>query len=632
MKLSGTKWLYIISALLISVLYSGCDQLTDLDPVNSDLADIDGFWQVCEYLDDQGEETYRYYVVDASAETITIWSDWGLGEKFEILENSQNPIKVETLINTNNPEYVGTQHQITWSLEGGNLTFEHGPLEGDNWQWGVKMTRITTLPSFSYSLDFEDNAPGFFESNNESISADEWEVVTDGTDKVYAPTHSDGNSDSYLNIAPGDNFSLEYRAKRFADSSSSCWSVVEFDHLVNAGDSSNSYWFNSHGVNTFYFGDRGEEIIDQPYSSLLNWEEWHDFKITVTDGVLYQFFIDGSLIGEKTVPYEFIKSLKLEGNPTSGKWYIDDFLLSWNIENSPAAPDFNNLSLLSSKIGNIVALSPDGSSIYQLTSSGYSDWMPHWFPNGEEILFIRNIDEVPTIVHLDLLTMKESIMDLGAGKYSSLDISPDGTKVVFESNRDNVADANTTNDNLTDIYLMNADGTNIVNLTNSLDFDEKDPSFSNDGTQITYVSGENHSLLAYQVMTMNIDGSNQTVITPDTGIWNTNSFEAAEPRFSSDDSTIVFHTKVFTDATHISSLYSVAANAIGSDADASDDPVLLYGDALEGASSPTYNPDSSKIYFQCDGAIWNMNADGTGAVKLLNRPDGNWYYNFDFLK
>jgi dipeptidyl aminopeptidase/acylaminoacyl peptidase len=60
---------------------------------------------------------------------------------------------------------------------------------------------------------------------------------------------------------------------------------------------------------------------------------------------------------------------------------------------------------------------------------------------------------------------------------------------------------------------MNADGSNLVRLTNN-SADDEDPNWSPDGTKIAFISMRDGH---YEIYTMNADGSNQTRITTTNG-------------------------------------------------------------------------------------------------------------------
>ena len=80
--------------------------------------------------------------------------------------------------------------------------------------------------------------------------------------------------------------------------------------------------------------------------------------------------------------------------------------------------------------------------------------------------------------------------------------SPDGTQIIFSSNRDGNMG----------IYVMNADGSNQRRLTEN-DYDDLNPDWSPDGTRIAFYREENGQTDIY---IMNSDGSDQHKITTNT--------------------------------------------------------------------------------------------------------------------
>lgn len=99
--------------------------------------------------------------------------------------------------------------------------------------------------------------------------------------------------------------------------------------------------------------------------------------------------------------------------------------------------------------------------------------------------------------------------------------TPDGKKIIFESNQDSHWQ----------IYSMNTDGTNKLNLSNSI-IDEHDPCISPDGVHIAFSSDSNG---LYAISTMNINGSSKkqldTISSPS---------ELHAPKYSPDGSIIVY--------------------------------------------------------------------------------------------
>ncbi len=95
-------------------------------------------------------------------------------------------------------------------------------------------------------------------------------------------------------------------------------------------------------------------------------------------------------------------------------------------------------------------------------------------------------------------------------------IGPDG-KIYYSSDGGVFADA--------EIYAMNADGSNKTDLTNNHDGWDGEPQVSADGTKITFVSNRDGNS---EIYVMNIDGSNQTRLTSDPGTDANPSFSPAD--------------------------------------------------------------------------------------------------------
>ncbi len=100
--------------------------------------------------------------------------------------------------------------------------------------------------------------------------------------------------------------------------------------------------------------------------------------------------------------------------------------------------------------------------------------------------------------------------------------SPDGTMIAFASNRRAYSHPDEMNDGqkklfeqdkayMMDIYLMNADGSNVKRLTESLGYDGG-PFFSPDGRKICWRRFSERGETA-EIMTMNIDGSDEKQLT-----------------------------------------------------------------------------------------------------------------------
>ncbi len=120
----------------------------------------------------------------------------------------------------------------------------------------------------------------------------------------------------------------------------------------------------------------------------------------------------------------------------------------------------------------------------------------------------------------DLKTQKFTRLTTELGYDAEGSFSPDGKQIVFASNRKGYSEKLSDEDQkiftqdqsyMMDIYIMNADGTNVRQLTTAKGYDGG-PFFSADGKKITWRRFTPDGRSA-EVNVMNIDGSNQMPVT-----------------------------------------------------------------------------------------------------------------------
>ncbi len=116
-------------------------------------------------------------------------------------------------------------------------------------------------------------------------------------------------------------------------------------------------------------------------------------------------------------------------------------------------------------------------------------------------LFVLLVIYVATIVSHKAVAQAAAGLPVNLTKVTNAypDWSPDGSKIAFQSNR--------TGHN--DIFIMNADGTNLVQLTHDR-YDNKKPSWSPDGTRLTFISDRSGN---EDVYIMSEDGTEITQLT-----------------------------------------------------------------------------------------------------------------------
>lgn len=237
----------------------------------------------------------------------------------------------------------------------------------------------------------------------------------------------------------------------------------------------------------------------------------------------------------------------------------------------------------------------DNNSIVKSTSDG------RWSKDG------LSGKVVITPVKAGYVFQPQSREATGSNNYMDFTGVPDGiileTKIVFTSSRDGNSE----------IYIMNADGTNQTRLTNNSSYDAY-PSISLDGSKITFVSDRDGN---YEIYIMNADGTNQTRLT-------NNSSRDSFPSLSPDANKIAFESERDGDC----EVYVM-------NSDGSNQTRLTFHSLSDGC--PSWSPDGNKIVFTSrrDGGHLNyiMNDDGSNQTRLkLNTsfdvcpnwsPDGN---------
>jgi Tol biopolymer transport system component len=171
--------------------------------------------------------------------------------------------------------------------------------------------------------------------------------------------------------------------------------------------------------------------------------------------------------------------------------------------------------------------------------------------------------------------------------------SPDGKSIVFTTLRDGN----------NEIYVMNADGTQQRRLTNN-PHDDFAPAWSPDGTQIAFVSDRDNSTGVYSIYLMSVDGSKVTRLTKGLGSDYT-------PAWSPDGQKIAFRSNL----DGASDIYVIQTDGAG---------LTNLTNSPADEWSPAWSPDGSLIAFQTnrDGnwEIYVMNSDGSAPHNLTNDP------------
>ena len=118
----------------------------------------------------------------------------------------------------------------------------------------------------------------------------------------------------------------------------------------------------------------------------------------------------------------------------------------------------------------------EGNQLKNLTQWPGIDEVGSWSPDGSKIVFFSNRDGNGEIYVMDSNGKNQANLTNHPALDAAPTWSPDGTKIAFHSNREGDQD---------DIYAMNPDGVNVVNLTRH-PWEDQAPAWSPDGRWIAY--------------------------------------------------------------------------------------------------------------------------------------------------
>ncbi len=230
-----------------------------------------------------------------------------------------------------------------------------------------------------------------------------------------------------------------------------------------------------------------------------------------------------------------------------------------------------------------------------LTQSASADWAPVWAPDGQCLAFASNRDGNTEVYVMDANGSNPTNLTQNADTDGwDLVWSPDGQRIAFTSERDGN----------TEVYVMATDGSNPTNLTQSASADWA-PVWAPDGQHLAFLSNRDGNT---EVYIMDANGSNPTNLTQSTGddwasVW------------SPDGQRIAF-----------------ASNRDGNtevyimDANGSNPTNLTQSTGDDWAS--VWSPDGQRIAFASnrDGntEVYVMDADGTKSTRLTYHFSGEW--------
>jgi len=194
--------------------------------------------------------------------------------------------------------------------------------------------------------------------------------------------------------------------------------------------------------------------------------------------------------------------------------------------------------------GHIYTIRADGTGLSQITTGDGAEFTPDWSPDGTHIAVsaLGQIGSPPGIFILDPVTGE--MQPVTANPYPGLqdkepDYSPDGSRIVFVRDRQ-LTEAGGT-DNLSAIFVVNVDGSDLRRLTPWGNGLAGTPSWSPDGTTIVFRGDSAYGAgdAPGQLFLIRPDGSHLRQLTFET---NANSYW---PSWSPDGRRIVFTRYVY---------------------------------------------------------------------------------------
>jgi Tol biopolymer transport system component len=239
------------------------------------------------------------------------------------------------------------------------------------------------------------------------------------------------------------------------------------------------------------------------------------------------------------------------------------------------------------KVSNLFLFDINAKTEIKLTNNQdvtISYWFPAISPNGKKVVFCKitnqtkgelfvididgtNVQKIsPAPMFKGNIDVSETLIDFHPSW------SPDGTKIVFASNRNFLGSYTT----YFDIFSIDLSTYEISSLTKGY-YDSSHPWFSPDGNKITFMSNREGN---WNIYTMDIDGKNIIKITSGRA---TNRF----PKWSNDGKSIVFHSD--RDGNTELYIYDIA-----------DETTTRITTDPSGNESASFSPDSNWVVYQSD--------------------------------
>lgn len=241
----------------------------------------------------------------------------------------------------------------------------------------------------------------------------------------------------------------------------------------------------------------------------------------------------------------------------------------------------------------IYIMDADGANKTRLTTNTSDEYRVELTPDGTKIVFASYRNGESSIYIMNSDGTGETRIGTGTEEGETT-ISPDGTKILFTSYRNGISD----------IFTMNLDGSNEVQLTSGID--AFSPAWSPDGAKIAYGAEAGGT---DQIFVMNADGTGQTQVTNTAG-------NSRGPTWSPDSSKLAYHSN----SGGVDRIFIINVNGTGNTA---------ITNSSANRRWPTWSPGGDKIAYNKHPDIYAINIDGTGETQLTDAVAAGAYGYFN---
>lgn len=266
------------------------------------------------------------------------------------------------------------------------------------------------------------------------------------------------------------------------------------------------------------------------------------------------------------------------------------------------------IGFISDRDGNyeIYIANADGSAVTRVTSTAFFEHMIKWSPDGTKIAYAIDHNSYVGLEYLE-------VININRGEFSApvtvlaqndninvlnFDWMPNGQGFVFHGVED-LLDQDTD----TDLYLVNIDGSNLQQITNTGDC--KDPCWAPNGQSIVYSQVIVPRNL-FHLCTMNAQGGNIQRILDHNCVY---------PAWSPDGSRIA---GAYETAPTIFHLFLINPDGTG---------LTMLASQSNEEANPRWSPDGSRIVFSYNNGssmgLAIMNSDGTNRIIIISPSNSN---------